>query len=381
VNKNPAPDEESALAGRPEQAQHASRIQSNFLANMSHEILTPMNGVIGMLDLLLDTPLTATQREFAAVAQSSAEALLQRINDILDISTSEAGTLNPENQHAAARGFTDSAARQGAASEGNHAQPFAGYRILVVEDNIVNRTVVIHMLQKLGCAVEVAVDGRQAVAMSAVRAVDLILMDCQMPELDGYQATEQIRDREATHTTHTHTRAHGRTPIVALTAYALAGEREKCLAAGMDDFMPKPIRPSVLRDMLGRWLRPPSANDATAHAQAAAEADDLDAIQEMFGTDFPELAGLYTADSPKRIDALRAAACECDGGALAMVAHALSGSSASMGASGLAALCQSLELQAKAGWPEQLDAKIDAIAREYTRIESRLSEMGQTAPE
>lgn len=376
MNKHPVPDEEFALAGRPDQAEHAIRIKSNFLANMSHEILTPMNGVIGMLDLLLDTPLTATQREFAAVAQSSAEALLKRINDILDISTIEAGTLNLESQRAAAHRFTDGTASEGVASEGNYAQPFAGQRILVVEDNIVNRTVVSHMLQRLGCEVEFAIDGRQAVAMAAARAVDLILMDCQMPELDGYQATEQIRDREATHAT-----LHARTPIVALTAYALAGEREKCLAAGMDDFMPKPIRPDVLRDMLGRWLRPPSGNDKTAHAQTAVEADDLDEIQEMFGADFPELAGLYTVDSPKRIDALRAAACERDAVVLAMVAHALSGSSASMGASGLAAMCQSLELQTKASWPDQLDAKIDAIALEYTRIESRLGEMVQTTPE
>jgi len=372
VNKHAVPDEEFALAGRPEQAEYTMRIKSNFLANMSHEILTPMNGVIGMLDLLLDTPLTATQREFAAVAQSSAETLLKRINDFLDISTIEAGSLNLEDQRAAARGFTDSAAGGGRANEGNHALPFAGRRILVAEDNIVNRTVVIHMLQKLGCAVEVAVDGRQAVVMTAVRAVDLILMDCQMPELDGYQATEQIRDREATRTM-----AHARTPIVALTAYALAGEREKCLAAGMDDFMLKPIRPSALRDMLGCWLRAPSRSDATAHAQAAVEADDLDAIQEMFGTDFPELAGLYTADSPKRIDALRAAACERDASALAMVAHALSGSSASMGASGLAALCQSLELETKLGWPDQLESRIDAIVSEYARIETRLRAMVQ----
>ena len=362
MSKNPAPDEKSALAG--------------FLANTSHEILTPMNGVIGMLDLLLDTPLTATQREFATVAQSSAESLLKRINDILDFSMIEPGMLNREDHHATACGFDGSAASEGAANEGNRAQSFAGYRILVVEDNIVNRTVVTHMLQKLDCAVEIATDGRQAVAMSAVRGYDLILMDCQMPELDGYQATEQIRDREATRA-----RAHTRTPIVALTACALAGEREKCLAAGMDDFLPKPIRLNVLRDMLARWLRAPSGSEATAHAQTAAEADDLDAIEEMFGTDFPELAGLYNADSPKRIDALRAAACERDTGALAMVAHALSGSSASMGAGGLAAMCQSLELQTKLGWPDQLDAKIDAIALEYTRIESRLREIVQATLE
>ena len=374
MNKYPVP--EFAPAGRPEQVEPASRIEADFLANMSHEILTPMNGVIGMLDLLLDTPLTATQREFATVAQSSAESLLKRINDILDISTIDPSKPNLEDQRAAARGFTDSPAREGATTEDNHAQPFAGRRILVVEDNIVNRTVVTHMLQKLGCTVEIAVDGRQAVAMTAVRPIDLILMDCQMPELDGYQATGQIRDREATHAS-----ARARTPIVALTAYAVAGEREKCLAAGMDDFMAKPVRPNLLRDMLGRWLRAPSGSDATAHVQAATEADDLDAIQEMFGTDFPALADLYTVDSPKRIEALRAAACERDTLALAMVAHALSGSSASMGASGLAAMCQSLELQARAGWPDQLDARIDAIAFEYTRIESRLSEMVQTTPE
>lgn len=256
-----------------------------------------------------------------------------------------------------------------AASEGDDTLPFAGYRVLVVDDNIVNQMVVVYMLQKLGCAAEVAADGWQAVAMHAAHAYDLILMDCQMPELDGYQATGQIRAREP---------ALSRTPIIALTAHALTGEREKCLAAGMDDFMSKPIRPKVLRDMLGRWLHAVSAGDAPF--QGTGEADELDAIQEMFGADFAELAVLFETDSPKRIGALRAAARERDAVAIAKVAHALSGSSASLGAGGLAALCKALELQTKSGWPDDVESKIDAIEAEYARIETRLRAMAQLVP-
>lgn len=349
------------------------RLLSNFLVNKSHEIRTPMNGVIGMLELLLDTTLTGAQREFATVAQSSAESLLKLIDDTLDFSRIEAGKRDLEaippagirvlhaDDQMTRRSF------EGATTGGDDTRVFAGHRILVVDDNIVNRMVAVYMLQKLGCATQVAADGWQAVAMHATEVYDLILMDCQMPELDGYQATARIRAQEP---------ALLRTPIVALTAHTLDGEREKCLAAGMDDFLPKPIRQIVLRDMLLRWLR--AAPVVSGASCVAAGEDELDAVQEMFGTDFAELAGLFETDSPKRIAALRTAARERDTEAVARVAHALSGSSASMGANGLAALCQALELQMKSGWPERLESRIDAIVSEYARIETRLRAMVQT---
>jgi CheY-like chemotaxis protein len=118
-------------------------------------------------------------------------------------------------------------------------------RVLVVEDNPVNQKVAVLILEKLGYRPDVAADGAEAVA--AVQAVpyDLILMDCQMPGIDGYEATSQIRRAEG---------PRKRTPIIAMTAGAMEGDRERCLAAGMDDYLPKPVRPDDLGVALERWI-------------------------------------------------------------------------------------------------------------------------------
>ena len=239
-----------------------------------------------------------------------------------------------------------------------------GPKVLVVDDNLVNQSVVVYMLEKLGCKTEVAKDGAQAVAMHRAHHFDLILMDCQMPELDGYQATGRIRAYEAT---------HGRTPrvpIVALTAHVLDGERDKCLASGMDDFLPKPIRPATLREVLGHWLGGTRiANKAT---EETIPADDLDEMKEMFGSDFTELVHLFQSDSVKRIAAMRQAAENRDQTEMIRLAHAMSGSASSMGASSLAFLCKTLEAQLKSAPVEQLMTKVDAIGSEYATIDARL---------
>jgi PAS domain S-box-containing protein len=123
---------------------------------------------------------------------------------------------------------------------------FVGARILVAEDNAVNRKVALRMLERLGVRAEAAVDGRQALAAIAGCAYDLVLMDCLMPEMDGYEATEALRAREEG--------TGCRLPIVAMTANAMEGDRERCLDSGMDDYIAKPVRPETLRAVLERWL-------------------------------------------------------------------------------------------------------------------------------
>ena len=118
-------------------------------------------------------------------------------------------------------------------------------RLLLAEDNATNRNLAERMLQKLGCTVDLAGDGNEAVDAAAKTAYDLILMDCQMPGLDGYEATERIRTAEETH----------RVPVIALTAYSMEDVRQRCLDAGMDDYLSKPFRLTELRDVLQRWLR------------------------------------------------------------------------------------------------------------------------------
>jgi CheY-like chemotaxis protein len=121
---------------------------------------------------------------------------------------------------------------------------FAGRRVLLVEDNPVNQKVAYSLLKKLGCSVECVGDGREAVAVTDGVFFDLILMDCQMPEMDGFQATMAIRSREG---------AGRRTPIVALTAGVFQDDRERCRNADMDDFLTKPLRMKELRAVLSKY--------------------------------------------------------------------------------------------------------------------------------
>jgi signal transduction histidine kinase/CheY-like chemotaxis protein len=130
-------------------------------------------------------------------------------------------------------------------SQPDRVQPFAGRRVLLVEDNIVNQKVGAALLDKLGCRVDVAANGREALDMAADLPYDLILMDCRMPEMDGYEATREIRKREG---------AARHTPIIAMTAGAMSEDREKCIQAGMDTYLSKPVRADQLREMIGKCL-------------------------------------------------------------------------------------------------------------------------------
>ncbi|MBK8250969.1 MAG: PAS domain S-box protein [Gemmatimonadetes bacterium] len=135
---------------------------------------------------------------------------------------------------------------------------FEGVRVLIAEDNDVNRLVAEAMLQNLGCTVACAADGRQALEMVLAEHYDCVFMDCDMPEMDGFEATARIREDEG---------AMGRrVPIIALTANALVGDRERCIAAGMDDYLAKPIIPRDMEEMLARWVR---ANTNTQETRAA----------------------------------------------------------------------------------------------------------------
>lgn len=127
-------------------------------------------------------------------------------------------------------------------------------RVLLAEDNVVNQKVAKRMLEKLGCNVDVASNGKEAMEMWSEQPYEVVFMDCQMPELDGYAATRAIRERETD---------DYRTPIVAMTANAMEGDRERCLEAGMDDYIAKPVRTEMCREALERWgLRSKRASQA-----------------------------------------------------------------------------------------------------------------------
>jgi len=136
------------------------------------------------------------------------------------------------------------------------ALPGAG-RVLLVEDNFVNERVAVYMLTKLGHQVDVAKHGREAIDMLGKAGYDLVLMDCQMPEMDGFEATRVIRDRSSAVIDH-------EIPVIAMTANAFPEDRARALACGMNDFLSKPVDRSMLASMLDKWMKPAPETAARA---------------------------------------------------------------------------------------------------------------------
>jgi signal transduction histidine kinase/CheY-like chemotaxis protein len=143
------------------------------------------------------------------------------------------------------------------------ARPLEGMRVLVVEDNAINQTVAVRTLERMGCRADAVANGVEALQVLSLMQYDSVLMDCQMPEMDGYEATREVRRRE------TGLRRH--VPIIAMTANAMAGDREKCLEAGMDDYLAKPIRREELMRTLLRW-KAPLASAPQTEVEAGAKA-------------------------------------------------------------------------------------------------------------
>lgn len=243
---------------------------------------------------------------------------------------------------------------------------YAGYRILVVDDSIVNCQVAVHLLKNLGCHADAATSSEAAIHMHVRQRYDLILMDCQMPGLDGYQTTERIRSAET---------GNRRTAIIGWTTTLQAENRERCIAAGMDDLIEKPIRKEMVQKMIARWLHPAISLDAPI---VDATENNLESMHRGFGVQFAELAATYQADTSKRLIAMREAAGERDHIKIAAIAHVLGGSCASIGAIRLSGMCRELENCCKAAFPKNLDILLDEIHDEYVGIDSKIRTLLQT---
>lgn len=238
-----------------------------------------------------------------------------------------------------------------------------GLRVLVVDDNPVNLQMAAAIMEKLGYRVDAAADGQEAIDLHARSNYDLLLMDCEMPRLDGFQATRHIREADG---------ATRRTPVIGLSASAADNDRDACLAAGMDDFLSKPLRPAAVMEVLQRVLRPAKPAEVPVSGN---EGDELDAVRTMFGSDFSSLATLYLRDTPPRLAGLRAAQGAGDGARLVTLAHALAGSSMSIGATSLSGLCKELEAHARAQGATELGDRLANIEAEYIRISDKLQAM------
>jgi two-component system sensor histidine kinase/response regulator len=234
-------------------------------------------------------------------------------------------------------------------------------RILVVEDNIVNQQVAGHLLESLGHRVDIANNGQEALdAMSRTR-YGTVFMDCQMPIMDGYQTTHAVRVREGT---------ARHTPIVAMTASVVGDARERCLAAGMDDYLAKPIRLADLISILTRWAEAPSPADPSEVLRPAMVAQ----LQELDGDRIAGIVETFIADATAHLATIRGAVDEADSALVAGMCHSLRGSSASLGAATMADLCRDLGVAADsndfAGGNEifgRLEAEFDLVGPALTR--------------
>ena len=255
----------------------------------------------------------------------------------------------------------------------------AGIRgnILLVEDNLINQQVALGILQIQGYSVTVVNNGREALDAHAQGAFDLILMDCHMPEMDGFEATREIRGRERSS-------IGKRVPIIALTANAMAQDREECLNTGMDDHLSKPFSMQTMQDMLDRWMPQAASTRSEAAAELAARgpakaaaALDRRVLDQLSTLLKPErlarAINFYLVESPKLIQKLKQAAAANDAPEIVRSAHSLKSSSANLGASVLSRYCEDIEASARRADAEEACKLFAKIETEYGCVQTALT--------
>jgi len=301
------------------------------------------------------------------------------------------------------------------------AKAFFQAHVLLAEDNLVNQEVTRTMLENLGCRVDVVANGLAALEALARTTYDLVFMDCQMPELDGFAATKAIRGREAQCSVASSQLPAGKglpsgpqpatgnrqlttphTPVIALTANAIEGDRERCLAAGMDAYLSKPFTQDQLRATLELWLpqasvteergvsAAPAARPTFRQPQAATpvaaqpptrrtliDHQALDSIRALQREGAPDVLGTvvtnYLNDAPKLLQTLREAITRGETTAAQRAAHSLKSSSATLGALTLAGLCKELEAQGRAQSVDNAAKVLSEIETEYQAVQDALA--------
>jgi signal transduction histidine kinase/DNA-binding response OmpR family regulator len=253
----------------------------------------------------------------------------------------------------------------------------SGMRILVAEDNAVNQQVAVGVLASLGYAADAVANGIEAIEATTRIQYSAILMDCQMPEMDGYEATRRIRLREE---------GGPHIPIIALTADAVSDARAKSLAAGMNDYVSKPIIPEQLAAALERWTSAPRQPSLTERERPAND-DPLDQtalgnlrkLEDATPGLLKNVAELFLRDAPIGLERLKDAVRTEDAELVGRLAHMMKGSAGNLGARGMAAICAKVEADAAAGDFGFVPTRVQELDQEFDRVRSALLAISMAA--
>ena len=330
---------------------------------LGHDLRTPMTVVIGASELLLEGQLDPEQRIAAQNVHRSGQQLLGVIDQMLSEVTEQGKSTPP-------RAMSPIGFRLGAENE--------VHRVLLAEDNEFNRMLIERVLRTLNCEVDLAPTGREAVRKFHQGKYDLVLMDCHMPDLDGLEATRQIRAVEG---------PNRRVPILAVTAGTVPGARQACLNAGMDDFIAKPFSLSTLRRKASHWLsmavpEPASESverpvleatarpDTTVSRSSSPNSVDLSRLQELADEAgspriVEELSLIFVEDMDRRLETLREAAEERGERKLLSIIHSVKGACSNFGALRMAALAETIERRVKRGELLGLDLEVGELCSEF----------------
>ena len=248
-------------------------------------------------------------------------------------------------------------------------------RVLLAEDNPVNQKIALRQLQKLGYSADAVANGAEAVMSLEMVHYDVVLMDCQMPEMDGFEATAAIREREG---------SERHTIIIAMTANALQGDREKCLAAGMDDYISKPTKQEDLGKLLATWTQTLDKTKEEPEPETIPTYDNVEPISSeklaemsaLQDEDEPdlliELIDLFLLHTPAKVEELRQAVAAENAATIERAAHTIKGGASHFGAAPLIQICGLLEEHAKAGSLQDAVVNLARFEAEYQRVEEAL---------
>ncbi|HNQ92562.1 MAG TPA: ATP-binding protein, partial [Alphaproteobacteria bacterium] len=244
-------------------------------------------------------------------------------------------------------------------------------KALIVEDHPINQMLVVKWLKKLGLKqIDSAMNGFESISLLRNNSYDFILMDCQMPELDGYETTSLIRDMEK--------QLNKRTPIIAMTANAMLGEREKCIAAGMDDYLSKPLNFGQFQSCIAQWIgAKPNAEEETSSGDFMMDSSvpvDLSRLNEFTEGDKDTeqmVIGLFLDTAYESLDRLKTAQLQSEAEEWSKAAHSFKGASGNLGAMALHSLCSAAEHQGDLSKDEKA-AVLGNIYAEFSKVENYL---------